>query len=406
MLKLLKISGFKALNSVKIQFAPRVTILIGANGSGKSSIFQSLLLVKQSIGNAALNQQGLYLKFVDANEHLHKKLAGSKFTFQIEGTTEIRSPIGKSDYRAELVFRDNVLIGQRVEVTSFKLGMGIERNLNQLKGGESIDSVEFNVELVPGVPGALKFTPATDNAQKHEAWQSGAVTEWGTAVARGLNEIGYVSPFRGILEPVESLADDAPPHLSRPWDYANTFMYKREELEEKVSNWLQSVTGTKIKPALKQRREIALETTSLGTTVNLMSDGSGTNQLATLLIHLARVGNDSTLIIEEPETHLHPKAQSNLVKKVLADVSKNTQLIITTHSEHILNSFLNLVARGEMKQSDVGLWYASKSEKGETLLKQIAIQKNGMVEGEIPGFFEATVDEMKDLIEGIKKSAD
>ena len=76
--------------------------------------------------------------------------------------------------------------------------------------------------------------------------------------------------------------------------------------------------------------------------VNIVSEGFGANSLIMLLLQLVSADKGATVMIEEPEIHLHPKAQAELAS-VLAEVAleEDKQVIMTTHSEHISRASAN-----------------------------------------------------------------
>ena len=79
----------------------------------------------------------------------------------------------------------------------------------------------------------------------------------------------------------------------------------------------------------------------------MVAEGFGSNSLILLLHQLLNAKKGATVLIEEPEIHLHPKAQADLAE-VLADTAKaeEKQIIMTTHSEYVAGRLLTLVAEG------------------------------------------------------------
>lgn len=103
--------------------------------------------------------------------------------------------------------------------------------------------------------------------------------------------------------------------------------------------------------------------------------------------------SESTIAVEEPEVHLHPKFQS-LLAEMFVDAYKNynVHFIIETHSEYIVRKLQLLVANKEMKNSDISLLYVydEKDRPGyEPQVKKIGIHKDGMLNGNFgEGFFD------------------
>jgi predicted ATPase len=104
-------------------------------------------------------------------------------------------------------------------------------------------------------------------------------------------------------------------------------------------------------------------------------------------------------MIEEPEIHLHPKAQAELAS-VLAEVAleEDKQVIMTTHSEHITGRLLTLVAEGTLTPDDVAIYAFEKDEAGECSAKSLGITDDGRIQGSIADFFEANLEEMNRFV--------
>ena len=100
-------------------------------------------------------------------------------------------------------------------------------------------------------------------------------------------------------------------------------------------------------------------------------------------------------MIEEPEIHLHPKAQADLAE-VLAEEARagDKQVIMTTHSEHILNRLLTLVAEGTLPLEDLAIYAFEKDDQGVCSAHPLKVYANGTVEGGIKDFFDTNLAEM------------
>jgi len=111
--------------------------------------------------------------------------------------------------------------------------------------------------------------------------------------------------------------------------------------------------------------------------------------------------NFNTLLIEQPELHLHPKLQSQMAK-IFSDTVKNStdshSMIIETHSEHLIRKIQVLIAKGELEREKVGVWYFDNSE-GTTKIKQMEIEPNGFFKEPWPnGFFDESYNLSKELL--------
>lgn len=162
--------------------------------------------------------------------------------------------------------------------------------------------------------------------------------------------------------------------------------------------------------------------------VAMVSSSAMVSELAPIVLllrHVARPGD--LLIIEEPETHLHPALQAKLVVQLASLVSAGLRVVVTTHSEWVLNQFSNLVALsalsepsrrsieeshpqlrgGALAAKDVGMWLFSpgKERDGSTITE---IRFDEETSDYSPGFSEVGSElynewaEIASLIEGGK----
>lgn len=95
---------------------------------------------------------------------------------------------------------------------------------------------------------------------------------------------------------------------------------------------------------------------------NLSEFGYGASQVLPVLEGCALPG-PGPLFIEQPEIHLHPRAQGQLAQ-ILCDTSKRRQMIVETHSEHMINRARRLIAEGKLAASDVIIHYIDRDEQG------------------------------------------
>jgi predicted ATPase len=132
--------------------------------------------------------------------------------------------------------------------------------------------------------------------------------------------------------------------------------------------------------------------------INLFNEAFGLNQLIAPLLWLSKTPSDSTIAIEEPEVHLHPRAQAALCELfVEIATQEQKQLILTTHSEHILMALLTAVAKGQLKPADLAVYEFSRH--GDTArAERLAVNQHGQIEGGLRGFLEVDMDEIGDLI--------
>lgn len=134
-----------------------------------------------------------------------------------------------------------------------------------------------------------------------------------------------------------------------------------------------------------------------GFTTDLVNEGFGVNQTVYMLIKILKK-NTSLAFIEEPEIHLHPSAQSQLVDVFTEIIQKeNKQIFLTTHSENIVSSVLRKIADGELSKDDVQ-FYLAKYENDETQIIPQQVNNKGQIEGGLMNFMEAELSNLKSIL--------
>ncbi len=141
-----------------------------------------------------------------------------------------------------------------------------------------------------------------------------------------------------------------------------------------------------------------IATTPEGIDVNLADAGAGLAALFPIVVALAFYPKESTVFIEHPEMHLHPKLQYELAEFFLmVSERRNYQLIIETHSEHLLYGLLNAVAQKRLKPREFTV-YSARKENGKSLFEKMTVHEDGSLEGNLSDFLEADVDAFLDWL--------
>ena len=109
--------------------------------------------------------------------------------------------------------------------------------------------------------------------------------------------------------------------------------------------------------------------------------GSGISYLISIIILCLGAESDSVIIIENPEIHLHPKAQSKLCEFLYFVSQSGRQLFIETHSDHIFNGLRVGVANGSMNQEDISVNFFAMNEQYETQCNPIIFKEYGKIVG-------------------------
>jgi predicted ATPase len=132
-----------------------------------------------------------------------------------------------------------------------------------------------------------------------------------------------------------------------------------------------------------------------GVNVSIQDVGFGISQVLPIIVQ-SMLSRNSTLLIEQPEIHIHPRLQAEL-GSLLAECIKppfENQFIIETHSEHLMLRLQKLIRKGELKPEDISVIYVDRGTEGSKCL-HLRLDEEGDFIDEWPGgFFEEDFNEI------------
>ena len=340
------LENFKCFRQVSIN-PKRLTVLIGPNGTGKSSVLQALLLLKQSVGEDKLICKGDFINLGDP--------------------TELVPSFLKEEPVVRLAF----------EGTENGSSVGCNARLSTLLEPmpQSILPPSFSANAVP------------------------------------LKKLQFVQAARGFVRPNYSLRNDSSEEISLDVGLSDLEEQLATNLvysvpTERLSTLVEKVTGTGLSTKMVPGRKVEIKSLTSTGAVNIVAEGFGTNALVQVLLQLITAKKGATVLIEEPEIHLHPKAQADLAE-VMADTAKaeDKQVIMTTHSEHIAGRLLTLVAENKLTTEELAIYSFEKDEKGECFATELEITDLGQTSGGLTGFFDTNLSEMDRYVKALQNRA-
>lgn len=195
--------------------------------------------------------------------------------------------------------------------------------------------------------------------------------------------------------------------------------YQVEEVNEFTEKWLSLFTDGKFTKINFSRingigSQIKIFDKQNNTFLDLIDIGAGTTNITKIVLFLSQFFcadlfnyENKTVIIEEPETNLHPALQSKLADLFLdATITFNIQFIIETHSEYLIRRLQFLTAKKEIKPEDTIIHYLFHPESEHTQktgeqLHTIRIQEDGRLDKEFgTGFFDESTKLMMSILTG------
>lgn len=118
--------------------------------------------------------------------------------------------------------------------------------------------------------------------------------------------------------------------------------------------------------------------------------GSGIVSAFPIVAAMYNVGPGGTLIVEEPEAHIEPLRQLKIVNEIVrAALSRRVDLVLTTHSDYVVNGVLNMVHDEIINPDNLGMYYFRRKKGSFTSVEEIPVDKTGEAEQEL---FEEALD--------------
>jgi len=125
---------------------------------------------------------------------------------------------------------------------------------------------------------------------------------------------------------------------------------------------------------------------------NLKDVGFGVSQILPIVTEGIMAQQGTTIIVEQPEIHLHPRAQARLADLFIDLAKQNKSFVIETHSEHMLLRFARRIAEGGLRKRDIAI-YDFRLTRNGTKITEIPFDDQGNLKKWPGGFFETELEE-------------
>jgi len=445
MLKQLRIKNFKGWkNTGAIRMAP-ISLFFGANSSGKSSIGQFLMMLKQTVeasdrktvfypgGKNSAVQLGSFQEMVFHRDPKNK--IAFDYRWSLSEPLKFKDPLSGQMFSGDnLSFHAEVGLGDKdqhtlvldhlkyelMEEDAASLSIGMERK-SDTKADYRVDATRYPLKRKQGrawSPGApVRFYGFPDEVVAYHQ-NADFVQTLNLRHEKLFRSICYLGPLRTKAERLYSWTGSEPESVG--YSGENTVAailaarsrkislgYKRpaKPFEEIIAIKLKEmglIEDFKVNPISEQRQEYEVKVRTKGSKdwVDLPDVGFGVSQVLPVLVQCFYAPAGSIILMEQPEIHLHPNAQSALAD-VMIDainsrengVDRNIQLVIETHSEHFLRRLQRRIAEDVVSQEKVAAYFAN-IDRTPAKLEPLQIDLSGNIFNWPPNFFG---DEMGDI---------
>jgi hypothetical protein len=208
----------------------------------------------------------------------------------------------------------------------------------------------------------------------------------------------YLGPLREYPKRYYISSGEKPSDVGLRGEKTIDYLYSLyEENIRKINYWFrkfemaESITIEPLSPKASIWK-VELKNLRTGSNDNLKDVGFGISQVLPIVTEAITAKKGTLLLIEQPEIHLHPKAQAELADLFIELVKSDKTSVIETHSEHMMLRFARRIAEGELRKEDIVLYEFTLDSNG-TIVKRIDFDENGNIEKWPAGFFETDLQE-------------
>lgn len=435
MLTHLQIKNFKAWRDTgKVELAP-LTILFGENSSGKSSLHQFLLMLRQTVESpdrkrvlhtgddvtpVDLGSYSDMTRDADASSPLEFTLG-----WQRQDRLEISDPRTGRRFRGrDLEFRSRISATSdsppRVRVDEYLYTLHTD-DLSLMLGSERDDGGKFKMlaEGVDLIRTLGRKWPVSPPSQFH-AFPDDLTTRYQhldfapdltLALEEQLISLNYLGPLREKPGRLYRWSGEEVGHVGwrgertvdallagRDRRFNRRPKARYEPLQEVAARWLKAlgvIDGFTVAPIGRGRDEYEVRVRAPGSPheVLLTDVGFGVSQVLPVVVECFYSAPGSTVIMEQPEIHLHPSIQAGLADLFIEAISareegqeRQTQFIIESHSEHMLRRLLRRIAEEAIDPRLVRC-YVVRSGRNGSRIESLDVDEFGNVRNWPPNFF-------------------
>ena len=425
MLSALRFTNFKSWPEVDLACG-RITGAFGTNSSGKTSLIQFLLLLKQTKEatdrgiSLELNGDLVQLGTIRDAIHQHDETRSIEINVAFKLPTEL-VVVDPSQKRTSAVARSDTLgiaaeigVHQRAPTArsiSYTLG-----NMRFSLAPRTGDAMQFELRASPldgasgrfsflrtkgrpwQLPGPIKSYAFPDQARTYFQ-NSGFLADLEATYEAELDRVFYLGPLREFPKRDYLWARSRPTDVGQRGEKAIDAILaatdagesrnlkpkaRLKPFQEMIAFWLREmglIDSFKVAEiADGSNRWQARVRTRPGASEVLLTDvGFGVSQVLPVITLLQYVPEGSTVILEQPEIHLHPLAQASLADVIIqAATHRKVQIILESHSEHLLLRLQRRIAEEVIPAQDVKLYFCD-APRGVSKLTPLEVDLYGNI---------------------------
>ena len=348
MIESLYIKNFKSISSVNLEFSG-LNLLFGMNGMGKSSTIQSLLLCRQSYWkNGRLHMDNLYPN----GDLINLGSTGGVFNKKAE------------DNKLELIIDEN---GKEIYLSYLSHMSEPDVGIAFVRDGLGDDQIDFSGSLFSNnfaYLGAEHIGP--QKKYDYSDWNLSGINKFGS---HGEFAVPFLATKGTQLRVLKKMCSQS---------------VASDRLIDQVSAWMNHISpGIRLNAVIdpqdqEARLRIAYKEEQLvSDDYSPQNVGFGIPYVLPVIVALLSAGSGDLIIIENPESHLHPKGQAALAELMSCAAAAGVQIICESHSDHIINGVRVSVKEGILDDKNLSIYYYSKDRYQETICTKIEVDDSG-----------------------------
>ncbi len=382
MITKIHVQNFRSLEKADLPLS-KINVLTGLNNSGKTSLLQAMAMLKNIATNSNKPVDQLLMlpqkNFGGFSELIYNKNTNKKITFGItykKKRNTIQYNISLAQNSGTFHIKYNEIENKNAAVkVNFPYPLNQEVQIN--------DSLKTPLLNWNGIS-------ATPLDQTEKALQATEYINYALESIQGFDYVESDIKFSRILYGNVAITD-----YSTEEQIASAIAIDRN-LEGKISYYFEKVFDEKfsVRPLIGTSNfHLQTQSKNTGFVTDLANQGSGQNQIIYLLARILRP-QTSLICLDEPAIHLHPSTIGKLMQ-VLVEIAdtENKQILLATHSEHLVNALIMQIVKKELKPKDLNVFYLEK-QADATRIERQKINEDGQLEGGLKHFLD---EELKDL---------
>lgn len=392
-IKNVTIKNLKILKDISLELG-NLTLITGVNSSGKSTFIQSLLLLKQNEELIEKVSLAVALKSIGKqNKELEKHLENiikenNRTPVNLNGKYVLLGD--KKDIFNQSAYKENINIDLKT-INDKRLKLSLSSDNLTISTEESNIQASLDTEINLFVKDFQYIN--TDRIQPNTTY--------------ALSEIEVRNNLIGLKGEYTAHYLDENRHKSLNIIELQHKKAKTEQLLENVSLWLNEISnGIEVlakrysdiqKVGLSYKYTFGDNVTNEYTPMNV---GFGITYVLPIIVAILKAKPDDLLIIENPESHLHPAGQSKIAELCAIASSNGVQIIVETHSDHFLNGIRVATKKNLLKPEDSKVYFFEKEDETmSTKVHKLEIDKDGRINTDWPkGFFDEWDNKLNELI--------